>query len=60
MNNKNINYIGIEFCVLLAWLEILFIIFKLIGCIVWTWGWILIIPLWISWLVAMTLIIVLS
>ena len=53
MNNGN-NY-GIGFCGLLT---IVFIVLKLIGYISWSWVWVLS-PLWISWLVAILLIIIL-
>lgn len=55
MSNKNINYNGIGFCGLLT---IVFIILKLIGYISWSWVWVLS-PLWISWLIAILLIIIL-
>lgn len=54
MSNKNINYNGIGFCGLLT---IVFIILKLIGYISWSWVWVLS-PLWISWLIAILLIII--
>lgn len=55
MSNKNINYNGIGFCGLLT---IVFIVLKLIGYISWSWVWVLS-PLWISWLIAILLIIIL-
>ena len=55
MSNKNINYNGIGFCGLLT---IVFIVLKLIGYISWSWVWVLS-PLWISWLIAIILIIIL-
>lgn len=54
MSNKNINYNGIGFCGLLT---IVFIVLKLIGYISWSWVWVLS-PLWISWLIAILLIII--
>jgi hypothetical protein len=53
MNNGGNNY-GIGFCGLLT---IVFIVLKLIGYISWSWVWVLS-PLWISWLVAIILIII--
>jgi hypothetical protein len=55
MSNKNINYNGIGFCGLLT---IVFVVLKLIGYISWSWVWVLS-PLWISWLIAILLIIIL-
>jgi hypothetical protein len=54
MNNGGNNY-GIGFCGLLT---IVFIVLKLIGYISWSWFWVLS-PLWISWLIAILLIIIL-
>ena len=56
MSNKNINYNGIGFCGLLT---IAFIVLKLIGYISWSWIWVLS-PLWISWLIAILLIIIMN
>ena len=56
MSNKNINYNGIGFCGLLT---IVFIVLKLIGYISWSWVWVLS-PLWISWLIAIILIIIIN
>ena len=53
MNNGGNNY-GIGFCGLLT---IVFIVLKLIGYISWSWVWVLS-PLWISWLIAILLIII--
>lgn len=54
MKDSGNNY-GIGFCELLT---IVFIVLKLIGVITWSWVWVLS-PLWISWLVAILLIIIL-
>ncbi len=54
MKDSGNNY-GIGFCGLLT---IVFIVLKLIGVITWSWVWVLS-PLWISWLVAILLIIIL-
>jgi hypothetical protein len=55
MNNGGNNY-GIGFCGLLT---IVFIVLKLIGYISWSWFWVLS-PLWISWLIAIILIIIIN
>jgi hypothetical protein len=53
MKDGGNNY-GIDFCGLLT---IVFIVLKLIGYISWSWIWVLS-PLWISWLIAILLIII--
>jgi hypothetical protein len=55
MNNGGNNY-GIGFCGLLT---IVFIVLKLIDYISWSWFWVLS-PLWISWLIAIILIIIIN
>jgi hypothetical protein len=55
MKDGGNNY-GIGFCGLLT---IVFIVLKLIGYISWSWFWVLS-PLWISWLIAIILIIIIN
>lgn len=55
MKDSGNNY-GIGFCGLLT---IVFIVLKLIGVITWSWIWVLS-PLWISWLIAIILIMIIK